>query len=208
MKKSLSSFNLLQGKLGNENSQSKGFLHSLFTERKYITLKIPYYAYLRGKIFIEDLRDNYEEDVPYQFDVAFLIHMLYTDFMDQVKKGVKNEEVAAYLKKGKTKYFKKKEKRVLKPITNYILKLETVEEPETELESKREEKSAYIEMRMKEKVILRGEVLLFDLEPYLSGVSVSVEELISIIYLDFISSTAQQGNSTKIQSSIVQSLKN
>ncbi|MFT8321962.1 MAG: hypothetical protein ABF649_13755, partial [Bacillus sp. (in: firmicutes)] len=45
------------------------------------------------------------------------------------------------------------------------------------------------------------------LEPYLNELTISVEELISIVYLDFISSIAQQGNSTKIQSSIVHSLK-
>lgn len=92
---------------------------------------MPYYDYIRGKIFIEDLRDNFGEKVPYHFDIAVLLHMLYDDFLAKIKKGAKNEEIARYLIRGKEKHFiKKKQKRVMKALTKHVFEFETVEEEE------------------------------------------------------------------------------
>ena len=168
---------------------------------------MPYYDYIRAKIFIEDLRDNYKEEIPYQFDIAVLLHMLYDDFLTQVKKGAKNEQIANYLLAGKRRYFQKKpqQKRVMKPITQYIFEFETIEE-EDDVKAE-EDKTAYIELRMRESEVLRGEVLAHDLLCFTKGVEISVEEMITIVYLDFIQNVKSEGNSLKVQKSILSHLK-
>ena len=207
LKKSYSEFNILQNKL-TESFREKGMLEHFFSSRKYLTITLPYYQYLRGLIFIDDLRDNYPDEVPFNFNMAYLLHMLYKDFMRQVKKGVNNEEVANYLKESMAKYFPVKmvEQRVFKKVSSTLFQFETVEdvEKDTELE---DERTAHLDIRMRDKVILRGEVLLHDLSPYLGGLRVSVEHLIAIIFLDFIKSVQANGNSSAVQGAIVANIK-
>lgn len=210
MKKSYSSWNLLKEQLSGEDN--RGFFRYLFTNRKYITVKIPYIDYIRGKVFIQDLRDNFKEEVPFQFDFSILLYMLYDDYLTQIKRGVNPGHIADYLITGTKSYFpnKVKEKRIMKPLTKNIFAFETVEEeyiePDEYVEPE-EDKTAYLELRVKESEILRGEVLIHDLEPFLNGLQLSIEEMITIIYLDFIKSVKQDGNSLKVQRSILAHIK-
>ncbi len=184
----------------------RGFWSSLFDNHRYFELTIDYYAYIRGTIFTEDLKDNYGDEVPYSFDIAFLLSMLYNDFLKQIKKGeLKNEDVAAYLKQGKEKYFyqKKKQRRVMKALTKHILEFSTVEDIEEEGNTSSDYKTAQITLRMREKELLRCEVLIHDLQPYLEGYKLSVEDVFVIVYMDFISSITSDGNSLKLQKTII-----
>lgn len=200
MKKSLSNLNLLKGKLNGK--QYQGFWDYLLHNRKIITIEIPYYEYLRGTIFIDDLRENYKDKVPYNFDVASLIYLLYDDFMKQVKRGASNKEIAQFLLRGKEEYFytRKKEKRVMKAITERLLEFQSIEEEEI---VQTNEKKAYIDLKMEEREILRGEVLLHDLEVYLNDVPIRIEDILAIRFLDFISDLKKEGNSLSVQKSIV-----
>lgn len=175
--------------------------------RKYLTITIPYYDYIRTRVFISDLRDNYGDDVPYNFDVAVLIFMLFDDFLNQIKRGAKHDQIANYLTGGRNRYFQNNTKleRILKPITPHVLEFETVEE-ETEYDKSKEEKMAYITLRMREAEVLRAEVLLHDLFNA-EGIEMTVEELIVIVYLDFIQSVKIEGNSLKVQKTILTHLK-
>jgi len=205
LKRSYSGLNILQEKIFGF-TEPKGFIRHLFSNRKYITVVIPYYDYLRGKVFIDDLRDNFEDEIPLDLDIAFLLYMLYDDFLTQIKKGAKTEQIAAYLIDGKRKHFYKKvkQKRIMKPLTTHVFEFETIEEGYTEDD---DEKKAYLAIRMRESEILRGEVLIHDLDIHLKGTDLSVEELIAIVYLDFIENVKKEGNSVKVQQSIVAHLK-
>lgn len=189
------------------SSTYKGFFQSFFSSKKYINVKLPYYDFLRGQVFIQDLIDNFPEDMSSSFDIAQLIHMLYTDFLNQIKRGVKNEDVAVYLKQSMEKYFPVKvvEKRVFKQVNNHLFQYEDIEEYDDE-EEEEEEKFAYLDIRASEKIILRGEILLYDLSPFLSGTSISVEQLIAIIYLDFIKRVQEHGNSVAVQQTLIKKI--
>ncbi|RHW36005.1 hypothetical protein D1B31_18120 [Neobacillus notoginsengisoli] len=206
MKKSYSKWNLLQEQLAGF-VDNRGLLKFLMTNRKYVTVKIPYYDYIRGKVFIEDLRDNFKDEVPIQFDFSLLLYMLYDDFLNQIKRGAKNQQIADYLIAGTKSYFqkKKKKKRVMKPISKTLIEFETIEEEEYDEE---EGQTAFLDLRMKESEILRAEVLIHDLQPYFKGqIEVSIEDVITIVYLDFIQNIKKEGNSIKVQQSIIAHLK-
>lgn len=176
--------------------------------RKYVTITLPYYDYLRGEVFIEDMRDTFPDEVPFQFDMGTLLYMLYNDFLMQVKRGAPYDQIANYLMNGKNKYYKKRtqSKRVMKPLTNHVFEFQTIEE-EQEPPKEKEEKRADLEIRMKESEILRGEILLHDLSSYMKDIIVTVEEMIAIIYLDFIEHVKSGGNSAKVQKSILMHIK-
>lgn len=187
----------------------KGLFQSFFSSKKYINVKLPYYDYLRGQVFIQDLRDNYPEEMSYSFDLGHLIHMLYMDFLHQIKRGVKNEDVAVYLKKSMVKYFPTKivEQRVFKQVNHYSFQYEDIEDIEELQENEDDkEKFAYLDIRAAEKIILRGEILLYDLSPFLDGTSITVEQLIAIIYLDFIKNVQAHGNSIAVQQTILKKI--
>ena len=206
MKKSYSRLNLLQKKLKGISSP-KSFFDFIFGDGKYLTIIIGYYDYIRGEVFIDDLSDIYE-DVPRGFDLAVLIHLLYKDFLTQIKKGNINKQVAGFLLSGKTRYLgeKKVEKRVMKALTEHVFTFESIEE-EVLGEEEEKEKKAYLTIKMKESEILRGEIFLHDLTPYLKDQHVTIEELLTILYLDFINQIKEQGNSDKVHKNIISHLK-
>lgn len=209
MKKSYSSHNVLQERLSGL-SEARGFFKHIFSQRRILTVTMPYIDYLRGIVFCDDLRDNFGEEVPFQFDISLLVYMLYDDMLTQIKKGgAKNEQIASYLVAGKQKYFptKVQEKRVLKPLTQHVFRFETVEEEMVVSNTSQDDKKAYLGIRMKETEVLRGEILLNDLEPFLDGIELSIEDVIAIVYLDFIENIKKEGNSTKVQKSILAHLK-
>lgn len=206
MKRSYSSLDLLQQKLKGSYSQ-KGFFDFIFNSRKYLTLVIGYYDYLRGKVFIDDMYDMYE-DIPNGFDLAVLIHLLYKDFITQIKKGAENKQVAGFLLAGKVEYLEEKkiEKRVMKALTEHVFTFESIEEDIIE-ERHNKEKKAYLTIRMKESEILRGEIFLHDLSPFLKDQHLTIEDLLTILYLDFIKQIKENGNSVKVQKNLLFHLK-
>ncbi|MDM5205317.1 hypothetical protein [Cytobacillus kochii] len=207
MKKSYSEWDILQKKLSGA-IESTNFFSFLMNNRKYITITLPYYEYLRGKVFIEDMRDTFPDEVPFQFDMGTLLYMLYDDFLMQIKKGAPYEQIVTYLANGERKYFQKKtkQKRIMKPLTKHVFEFQTVED-ELDTPEEREGENAYLEIRMKESEILRGEILLHDLSSMMKDIIMTVEEMIAIIYLDFIEHVKNVGNSARVQKSILMHIK-
>ncbi|MCM3570639.1 hypothetical protein [Neobacillus mesonae] len=206
MKKSYSRLNLLQRKLQGL-SPSKGLFDYIFGNRRYLKIIIGYYDYIRGEVFIDDMFDMYE-DVPHGFNLAVLIHLLYKDFLNQIKKGNINKQVAGFLMSKKEQYMGevKVEKRVMKALSDHLFTFETIEKEVIE-EDFEKEKKAHITIQMKETEILRGEIFLHDLSPYLNDQHITIEDLLTILYLDFIAQVKEEGNSVKVQKNILSHLK-
>lgn len=206
LKKSYSKLNLLQKRLQGLSS-TKSFFDYIFGNGKYLTIIIGYYDYIRGEVFIDDMFEMYE-DVPRGFNLAVLIHLLYRDFITQIKKGNINKQVAGFLLAGKERYLRenKIEKRVMKAVTEHVFTFESIEEEIIEEEVEKEKK-AHVTIQMKESELLRGEIFLHDLSPFLKGEHLTIEDLLTILYLDFINQIKEQGNSMKVQKNILSHLK-
>ncbi|PLT32547.1 hypothetical protein [Bacillus sp. V5-8f] len=70
-----------------------------------ISIKVSYYDYLRGQVFIDGLQNVYGEDCPDEFDLGALISLLYDDFLYHTQKGARNhEQTVHYLMRGKAEY--------------------------------------------------------------------------------------------------------
>lgn len=208
MKKSYSQLNILQERLSGVG-QAKGLIQAFFSNKKHITVEIPYYDYLRGIVFIRDLYDNFGEEIRSDFDMSSLVYLLYTDFLTQMKKDATNQEVANYLIVNKEKFFGRKatRKKVMKEVSKNLFSFDTILEHEEEGFPDDNDQTAFLTFRARESDIYRGEILLYDLSAFLKDTLISVEELIAILYLDFLENIKAKGNCHKTQRSIVAHLK-
>lgn len=181
----------------------KGFIDYFSNNKKVVELTISYYDYIRGNIFIDDTREAYQ-DVPYMFNVSALIYILYDDFMSEIKKGTSHKDIATYLLQGKKRHLEKirKEKRIMKQVSKNLLSFES----EYEEEPVEEDKIVDISIKMRQAEILRGEILLHDLEMYMNGVEITFEEMLQIIYLNFIVEVKEKGNTQQVQKALISKL--
>lgn len=201
MKKSYSQFNLLSNKLLYGTKVKKGFFDYFLPKYRYLQIEVPYYEFLRGEVFVEDMKDLFEE-APQNLSLYHLIALLYFDFLEQVKKGAKYEQLCPFLISSKKKFLERQmiEKRVLKQVTTNLFSFEQREE---EIEVTTEEKRAEITLRIKESEIYRGEVFLHDISPYLMDEELKVEDLLVILFMDFLKRIKEKGNSSQAMKAIL-----
>jgi hypothetical protein len=201
LKKYYSRFNLLSNKLLIGEKGKKGVFDNFFPRYRYLQIKVPYYEYLRGEVFIEDIKDIFDE-APQSLSLYNLIVLLYFDFLNQVKKGTKYEHLCPFLISAKKRFIEipKVRKRELKQVTPHLF---SFEEKEEEIEVPLEEKQAEITLRIKEAEIYRGEVFLHDISHYLNNEELTIENLLVILFMDFLQRIKEKGNSNKVMKSIL-----
>lgn len=207
MKKSFSKLNLLSQ---DYISPFKSGLSKLFQlDLAKLTIILPYYDYLRGLVFIDDVKQVFEDEAPEELDLAALLSLLHDDFLYHTQKGVRShQETVNFLLNGKKTYLKKPKKNQkgnLKQVhlnTFIFVHEEDEDNVEEEIEQP-EEDNMVIEMVMRKAKIQRTEILLYDLSSYMDQDRITVEELITILYLDFIDRIKKGGNNEKIMRSII-----
>ncbi|MEK5393995.1 hypothetical protein NSQ59_27225 [Margalitia sp. FSL K6-0131] len=209
--KSYSKLNIIKRKL-NEGKKS---LLDYFLEPKYgyLDIEVPHYDYLRGNVLLSDIK-VIAKDFP-AIQINELIDLLYVQFLYQVRKGKKiqgdgmdlNELGLVLLSKinflnleGVQAYRKVKK---LTAVSQNLFMLQ--EQNEVEETNEKKEKVAIITIRMKLSEIYRGEILLNDLYNVNNEINLSVEQLISLLYIDFIRQVEKNGNSEKVIQSIIDS---
>lgn len=200
MKRSYSQLSLLKNKLLYGTKERKGFFDLLMPQYRYLKIEVPYYEYLRGEVFVEDIKDVFEE--AQHLTLYHLIVLLYFDFLEQVKKGAKYDQVCPFLISAKKKYLERPTilKKELKQVTPHLL---TLEQREEQIEVTSQEKKVEITLRMKEVEIYRGEVFLHDISPFLMSEEITVEDLLVILFLDFLKRIKEKGNSIEVMKNIL-----
>ncbi|MBU8908072.1 hypothetical protein [Desertibacillus haloalkaliphilus] len=189
--KHLSKLDLLNKKVRNNSSTNTGsrILNFIFKkELQYaqIDIKIPRIDLLRGEVLLSDIADSLEDDDPAYYGVETLIILLYIQFIRQISKGVDLFTVGKELINKINKY---------RPITiqeNYTetkpntFALQNFNIPNQTINKDPKEQEITITLNLKERFIYRGEILLYDLEDLFPDLEITVEETISILYMDFI----------------------
>ncbi|MEQ2527591.1 hypothetical protein WMO40_12835 [Bacillaceae bacterium CLA-AA-H227] len=209
-----SKLELLKNKIQEE---SKGFWAALMEPHyRYVEIELPYYDYLRGNVLIEDIFEI-TEDCPTSLNLVSLISLLYIQFLSQIKKGVttvNNRKQGLDLLTISHKLINLKES-IYGPKFVEKIKIEQfnqltpnswgLEEYEEEVERKisKAEKNAYLTIRMKSNQIYRGEILIHDLCNVNEEFDLTLEEIISLLYIDFIRKIKAEGNDERIMKSIV-----
>lgn len=193
--KSFSRFNLIKSKL----SEGKKSFLDLILEPKYhyVEIELPLFDFRRGEVLISDI-ERVSEDAP-SFDLGQLINLLYLQFMHQVRKG---SDISALGHKimSKMEQFNivnshtvKKKHEKLTAVSPNLFMLQTHET--IEKRSAPKQATACLTIRMRITEIYRGEVLLYDIYQLNQDYEWNVEQLITMLYLDFIDTIKREGNS-------------
>lgn len=202
-RKSYSQLKLLKNRVL-QTEEKRGFFDLLFYgDQKYLTLNIPYFAYIRGMVFLDDLTELLEPDQ--EVNIYHLIIVLYNDFAYQIKKGkLSMQEAANYINASRKLFLMPKvnERRVLKQINEYSFETGT---EIIEVQQEEQERMTEITIRMKEDLIFRGEVFLNDVAALLEEV-ITFEELLTLVYLHFIRGIQHNGNSLLKMENILNNL--
>ncbi|QOK30079.1 hypothetical protein IIE26_27310 (plasmid) [Cytobacillus oceanisediminis] len=213
--KSFSRLGLLKNKFQEETQSFWQIIKE--PSNRYIEIEIPYYDYLRGNVLISDMKRVMDDCL--SIDLAKLIYLLYLQFLYQVRKGVttvKNKKQGFDLNTLGYKLIslrndcvapKLVEKVRVEDFNQITPTTWVLEEREEEVEKppRGKPKYAYLTIRMKTEEIYRGEILLNDLNHINEEVNFGVEELMAILYIDFINKIKQEGNDEKVMKSIIAS---
>jgi hypothetical protein len=211
--RSFSKLQLLKNKFQEETKT----LWQVLKEPSYrdLELELPYYDYLRGNVLISDMQ-NVLENCP-GIDIGKLIALLYLQFLYQVRKGsttVNNKKQGLDLETLGYKLISIKNDCIAPKLIEKVRKEEfkqvspntwAFEEHEEEIEQPKKNKPQYAcpVIRMKAEDIYRGEILLNDLSEINEDIDFNVEELMAMLYIDFIKRIKQEGNDEKVLKSIV-----
>ncbi|MFD4819627.1 hypothetical protein [Peribacillus butanolivorans] len=154
-----------------------------------LSVEVPLNSYLRAEVFCEDIQDITETP----FDQRTLLTLLYEDFLYEAKINPDLKKIFKVLTRlehesGKTAVLEKK--------TDSIFKL-IHKEQHMELKS--------LDVRMRRKYALRGEIILADMEDAHPNHGYTIERVLELLYMDFIDAF-RKGNNTEVIQKIIKLL--
>ncbi|MEK5645866.1 hypothetical protein BK138_32290 [Paenibacillus rhizosphaerae] len=164
-------------------SNIKGLISSIFSfplrsSFAFIQVDLPEYDVLRAEVFLEDLADILEEES--QLTIIDLLALLLQDFLYVASTTAKLEILKDSLLEKRKHYLSKTEQ-----IEEYI----EVSPGHASLQIRdKERRIRYytLELTIPRKTALRLEIILYDLEQMFKTFQMGLDELISIVFLEFV----------------------
>lgn len=168
--------------LQNKNN-IKGILRSIFSipsrsEYVFIKIDLPEYEVLRAQVFLEDLADRLDEES--QLTIIDLIALLLKDFLHVTSTTTNLEILKVSLLNKKKQYLSKTER-----VEEYV----EVSPGHTALKIRNKPRRIRfytLELTIPRKTALRLEIVLYDLEQMFASFQMGLDELISIVFLEFV----------------------
>lgn len=164
-------------------SNIKGILSSILTipsrpAAVFMKIDLPEYEVLRAQIFLEDLSEKLEEDS--QLTIVDLIALLLKDFLHVASTTSKVENLKDSLLEKRAQYLSKTER-----VEEYV----EVAPGHTSLrvrDKPRRIRYYTLELTIPRKTALRLEIVLYDLEQMFKSFQMGIDELVSIVFLEFV----------------------
>lgn len=201
-----SNLSLLNKKLGLTGKKSGigSILGSIF-ELKYVTLyiEIPGYDYVRGRNFVKDLKAILEDEMDPSFTVESIFVLLYADFLRQVRNGADLLDLAKLIMTCKRNFAKIDTPVEAELVSKNSFLMVREERPKR---TRKENRPVAIPIRIYRDDAERGECLLYDMENLYPELDVTLEELISIRYREFMHEVKSGNN--KIIKAVISNIRN
>lgn len=206
--KPLSKLNLISGRLQELSSPRKGVLGVLFdallgssgSKRQAkvdLSVRLPQHDYVRAEMFIGDVMEMAGDDVSLRVDE--LIAIIYQDFLATVVRGVNQKQLASKLAQKRDKYFRPSDK--VEELVNVSPNHWTLSERVVT----KKVKWVVLRMEIARHIVFRGEGFLMDLSLIEPEFHMTLEELISVLTMDFIAQV-RSGNDAKVIQRIINNL--
>ncbi|MBY3621236.1 MULTISPECIES: hypothetical protein [unclassified Paenibacillus] len=165
-------------------SQTKSLFSTIFSsttkKNPYIpvNIKIPEYDLLRAEVFLEDVMESIDRE--YEVSMIELTALLVKDFLRVTSTNTKLEELKNNLMSRRAEYLSTKEK-----VKEWV---EVAPGHNALRERERVRRRRYFELQLEipRKVALRAEIILYDLEQMYAPFQMTLEDLITILILDFV----------------------
>ncbi len=189
--KSFSKYNLISNEISNLNNigKKRTFLDIVecfldkFIDGFSFSIKTPNYLYIRAKVLCDDVYDL----SGYSMEVEEIVYLLYRDFLQSVKEY--DDPVSIY-----QMMFLSIESNSKSHIQERFYSV------------KEDMKSAqYLNVAMKKKDVLRGEIFLRDLESRIPNHGLTVEMVIQSLFNDFLNEYVN-GSSQTVISQLIERL--
>lgn len=198
--KPLSKMDLLSKGLQDLTENKKGLYSYLLAKfekyaRNELHIKLPHYEVLRANSFLDDVMELTDHSV--YLTLEDLIALLYHQFLIQVRSTAKFSTLGQKILNKKIELAEKEQKIVT-----------TFEEinpnhwalVEKKVPSKMKTKQITVEFHRK--YLERGEIFLYDLIKISPKFSMTLEELVTILVIDFVQEV-EKGNSKKVMDQII-----
>jgi hypothetical protein len=210
--KSFSSYNLIAEKLN--GSKKRGLLRFIESSSVYIKIKVPKYEYIRADALLADIAYTIK-DAP-KIDMWSLFLMLYLQFINKVRKGGDTKTLGKNIM-DKMEIHKEimqppssltiKSQKTLKKIspTSWKFDEEIIKDEQPHDDEDHDNNAfAYVYIKIKKSELYRGEILLCDIEKAIEkSIHFKVEDLISMLFIDFIKDIERAGNNESELMSII-----
>jgi len=152
------------------------FFNAASPQEEYVTLRIraPRYFFLRATVFIDDILELSRGQV--QIQLPELISLLYDNFLAKIRAGVDMQEHLYSLRKT-LQYFEPPLELSQKSENHWALSNSTGRE---------KQKKVSLNLAVRKTAAYRGEVFLYDLEYFDGSFTMTVEELVTLLFMEFI----------------------
>jgi hypothetical protein len=155
-------------------------------ESKYVRLDItvPLYDLKRATVFVGTVNDLIEDETDDLFTVEKFIVLLYEDFLKQIEKGMDLDTLAEAIDR-KLKEQQQPEMKIHHYVESPSREI-VLDDVRRHLKSKKQNRNQMtsISFRILKKYVLRGEVLLHDLNEIYPKFQLDVEDLIALRFRD------------------------
>jgi hypothetical protein len=145
-----------------------------------LRLNLRPYDILRAEVFLDDLFDCTDEEI--KLEVIELIALLYSSFLKQVrfakKAGLKNLAIKLMQKHDGWLNTREVVRRYHEHKPDHWVLVEQMKDDKSQVAS--------IDIEMRSRSVLRGEVLIRDLHELVPSFTLSLEQLIATLFTDFI----------------------
>ncbi|MFD2614655.1 hypothetical protein [Paenibacillus gansuensis] len=147
----------------------------LFRSKRLVSLKVraEEIDFERVEVFIADINKKTRGAFA-EFTVEHMIYVLYEDFLVQIRENLNEEKVD-------------EETVTMKDTVNGLLRMRNVYFPRKKGETAIRKRWALMEIRLKRETAQRGRVFLYDANTVFPEFEMSLEELLSILFCDFVS---------------------
>lgn len=160
--------------------------------KKYVELdiKAEEVDFLRAEVFIDDINQLTDGQFN-RFSIEDLVLLLYMDFLAQIRDNIDTLNIGQTLQVKYTEYYPaQKQYRAL-------------QEQETSFSTRK--RWMKLNIRIKRSAALRGEVFIHDVRLLLPGFILTLDDILSVLYIDFIHEL-RKGNQRKVIEMILQRL--
>lgn len=162
-----------------------------------LRIRLPQHDFVRAEMFVGDIMEMAGEGIYLRVDE--LIAILYQDFLATIVKGVNQKQIAEKLSQKKKIYLSRSEK-----VQDFV-KVAPNHWSLTEQVVKKNIKWVILPIELYRHVAFRGEGFLLDLTTIGPDFQMTLEELISILTIDFIAQV-RAGNDAKVITRIINNL--